>query len=554
MKQLLILTLAILTITPSQAQTFDWTVPFSGDNYSQGLGIAADPDGNVLTTGVFWGTVDFDPSAATATLTSTSEEIFITKQDPNGNLIWAKQIGSIGGDIAWGITSDNTGNIYVTGHFQGTVDFDPGVTENFVTGAGAQDIFILKLNADGEFIWVKTIGGSDFEKAFKIKVDASNNIYICGSVNNGTVDFDPGAGTSFLTSFFDTYLLKLNAAGDFVWVKQFTNASDIVVINDFDFDASGNIYTTGRFLGTANFNTSGGTTNLTSAGGNDVFIAKLNATGDLQWTKQMGGTGHDVSNGIDVSASGDLILTGYFSTAADFDPDAGVETLTSIGDRDIFVCKLNSSGAFSWAKGVGGSGLDQAETIRANVAGDIFVAGTFSSTADFDPGAGTANLTAFGANDAVLFKLNSSGTFQSVLQFGGSETDWLQALAIDADQNVLFAGWFQGTADLDPTAVTSNYTTVGATDAFVGRLELDDVSIDSKIQQEHFSIYPNPASETVQITNVSNLEEIRIYNLSGSLVQIEKTSIFSVAQLNPGVYLIVVRTSSDQWQTQFVKR
>ncbi len=554
MKNILITTITLLIIVKTNAQTFDWAVPFSGDNYSQGLGIAADADGNILTTGIFWGTVDFDPSPATANLTSTSEDIFITKQNPTGDLIWARQIGNIGGDAAWSITADNDGNIYVTGRFQGTVDFDPGATENFAIGAGAQDIFILKLNADGEFIWVKTIGGSDNEDAYKIKVDASNNVYICGLVNNGTVDFDPGAGTSLLTSFYDTYLLKLNAAGDFVWVKQFTNASDIVVINDFDFDASGNIYTTGRFLGTANFNTSGGTTNLTSIGINDVFIAKLTSSGELSWAKQIGGTDDVVANGIVVFASGDLAISGYFTESADFDPGAGVQSLTSSGNRDVFVCKLNSSADLLWVKSIGGTGLDQAETMRINATGDIFVGGAFSATVDFDPGAGTTNLTSFGEHDAVLFELSSGGAFQAAYQFGGSNSDWMYTLAVDTDQNVLFTGWFAGTADLDPTAGTLNFTTTGSTDAFVGRLEHDDVGLASERNESKLSIYPNPAYETVQITDLKDLSEIRIYDLSGSLVQIENTSIFSVAQLKPGVYLILVQTATEQLQTRFVKK
>jgi hypothetical protein len=535
------------------AQNFDWAAQFSGNNYAQNLAVTTDNDGNVFTTGYFSGIVDFDPGVGTSNLSAAGGDIFVSKLDASGALVWVKQIGSIGDEIGWAIATDNSSNVYVTGSFLGTVDFDPGAGTASVASVNANDVFVLKLAGNGDFDWVKTFGSMDNEEGNCIKVDASENVYISGIFNNGPIDMDPGAGTFNLSGFYDTFILKLDVNGDFVWAKKFTNPIDIVHIYGFEFDDSGNIYTTGRFNDITNFDTGAGTTELTPVGAADIFVCKLDASGDLVWVKQISGSDYEEAYGIDLDATNNIYITGYFGGTVDFDPGAATENLTSEGDDDIFVCKLNPAGEFVWAEKFGSGNADRAEDLVINSIGNIYIGGAFGGVVDFDPTAGTNILTAGGLYDGFCLKLNSDGTVLSAMQIGGSETDWIQSLAIDPTNNVFMTGWFGGTADLDPTATTANFTTVGSMDGFVVKLAMDDAGI-SDNNQSYLTLYPNPATTQITVQTGENIEAILIYNLLGELVHSSTTKTISIENLENGVYVVAIKTVNGINKISFVKQ
>jgi hypothetical protein len=136
-------------------------------------------------------------------------------------LEWAKNMGGIGYDEAYSISTDTIGNVYDTGTFEGTVDFDPGAGTKNITSTAPTDIFILKLDANGNFQWVKYMGGGEFNNSYSVVTDIGGNVYTVG-VFSETADFDPGAGTMNLTSngLSDIFIQKLDTGGDLLWVKQ----------------------------------------------------------------------------------------------------------------------------------------------------------------------------------------------------------------------------------------------------------------------------------------------------------------------------------------------
>ena len=552
-KKLLLLPITLNCVF-SIGQDFDWAKQFAGNTYAQGLAVTTDNAGNVYTTGTFSGVIDFDPGAGDQSIGASGDDVFISKLDASGNFVWAKVIGSVGTDVAWAIATDNTGNIYLTGYFLGTVDFDPGAGTANMTSLGASDVFILKLDTNGDFVWVKTVGGTDNEEGNCIRVDASNNVYISGTMNNGTVDFDPGPSNYDLSGYYDTFILKLDASGDFVWAKKFDCPIDLVHIYAIELDASGNVYSSGRFLETTDFDPGAGTSNLTANDGTDIFVCKLNSAGDFQWVKQIIGTEPASAYGLDVDAGNNIYLTGRFSGTADFDPGAGTANLTSFGDYDIFVCRLNSTGDYVWANKFGGTTADQAEDIAVSSNGNIYVTGAFNTVADFDPTSGTNYLISNGSADAFCLKLNSSGTFLSVMQFGGAGNDWGQALAIDVNKNVLLTGWFSGTADLNPTTTVENFTAAGSNDPFVVRLKIDDLGEDKKeLSDGNFTLYPNPATNQINIIITDKIEQVTIYNIAGELVQSENKTLISIENLERGIYIVLVKTEKGTRQLRFVK-
>ena len=160
-------------------------------------------------------------------LTSTgNEDIFISKIDAAGNFLWAERIGEIARDYGKSIAVDGSGNVYTTGNFQGTVDFDPGAGTSNLTSTGLDDIFISKLDAAGKFLWAKSMGGTSEDFGSYIAVDGSGNVYTTGWFK-GTIDFDPGAGTSNLTSkgnSWDIFISKLDSSASVgILEKSFAN-------------------------------------------------------------------------------------------------------------------------------------------------------------------------------------------------------------------------------------------------------------------------------------------------------------------------------------------
>ena len=255
------------------------------------------------------------------------------------------KFGGVGEDFGRAIAVDSSGNIYTTGHFSGTVDFDPGAGTTNLTSAGVGDIFVSKLNSLCAFVWAKRIGGTILDEGKSVAVDSSGNVYTTGYFA-GTGDFDPGAGTANLISADGdaVFVSKLNSTGDFVWAKQF-NGDPGQHGYAIKVDSSGNVYTAGYFQGTVDFDPGAGTANLTSAGSTDVFVSKLDSTGVFVWAKKLGSNGFNIAYSVAVDSTGNVYTTGQFAGTGDFDPGAGTANLVSAGDADVFVSKLSSAGA-----------------------------------------------------------------------------------------------------------------------------------------------------------------------------------------------------------------
>jgi len=388
---------------------------------------------------------------------------------PSATFGWAKSMGGTSDDFGISIATDSSGNIYTTGYFQGTVDFDPGVGTSNLTSTGGYDIFISKLDNSGNFVWAKSMGGASGAFGLSITLDSSGNIYTTGHFD-GTADFDPSAGISNLTGSGDVFVSKLDSNGNFVWAKSMGGMSSDIG-RGIALDSSGNVYTTGYFSGTADFDPSAGTSNLTSAGSGDIFVSKLDSNGNFVWAKSMGGASDDDSWSITVGSSSNVYMTGYFQSTADFDPGAGISNLTSAGSYEIFISKLDSNGDFVWAKSMGGASGDSGFAITLDSSDNIYTTGYFRLTADFDPGIGVSNLTSAGGNDILISKLDSSGNFVWAKSMGGTSHDYGFAITLDSSGHIYTTGYFDDTADFDPGAGISNLTSAGSSDIFVSKLD-----------------------------------------------------------------------------------
>ncbi len=342
-----------------------WVKSMGGTYPDGNSAIAADGSGNVYVSGSY----AVKANIANITLTGVYEDGFVAKFDPSGNILWAKQISSIGSDAAYSVKLDASGVPYVTGVFSDTATF--GLTS--LTSDGDGDIFVAKYNpANGEIIWAKKYGGENLQIGSSLYINSSGEIYLAG---NFRVSAKIGANTFTATGDPDSFIAKLNSNGEVVWANQISGTYSEIVASIVS-DDNGNCYATGYYIGATNF---GGLT-LTSSGKAEIFLAKYSSSGNLIWVKSAGSNDSDNANSVAIDNTGNVYITGYFSNNASF----GDRTLTTDGiNNDLFVAKFNSDGNIIWVKQAGGPGYDYGNSIAVNDAGTLTIGGYFKGTGTF---------------------------------------------------------------------------------------------------------------------------------------------------------------------------
>lgn len=518
---MLSISLAAICQTLTAQPNFEWAKNFGGSGFEQGNGIAVDNSGNVYTIGYFAGTADFDPGPGIYSLTANgSADIFISKLDSMGNLVWARAFGSTDWDKGNSIALDNSGNIYATGFFSDTVDFDPGPGVFNLTSVGITDIFICKLDASGNYLWAKSVGGTDYDFGISIKTDDSGNVYTTGNFLD-TVDFDPGAATYSITSMgtYDIFILKLDSSGNYIWVKTF-GGQEPQSVSSIDVDASGNVYTTGYFYTSADFDPGPNVFYLISEGENDVFVSKLDSMGNFIWAKQFGNYDEDEGLSIATDNSGNVYTTGTFKVTVDFDPGQGGYNLISTGSEDIFISKLDSTGSFIWAKSFGNISVEKGLDITLDNSGNVYAVGQFTGTVDFDPGPGVFNLNSNGDYDLFICKLTSSGNLVWAKSMGALGVDLGGSIAVDDLNNVYTTGYFQSTVDFDPGPGVHNLTASGMGDVFILKLSNSTTGISENNLRHSITLFPNPTEGkiTISTNNASGIEAVIIRDILGKEV------------------------------------
>ncbi len=321
------------------AGNFVWAKRLAGGNNGI-LNIKTDAAGNIVTTGLFNTTTDFNPGAGTFNMTSNGlPDAFILKLNISGNFVWAKQLSGSQLELGLSIATEATGNIYCTGTFSGTTDFDPGPAVLNITASGLTDAFIIKLDNNGNLLMAKHIGGNASAEASSILIDTSGNLQIAGSFS-GTADLDPGPAVFNRTSLgaFDMYLLNLDASGNFIWANQIGGTGTDRVTKSA-IDTLGNLYITGTFSSTVDFDPGPNPFNQTSNGGADIFFLKVKPTGEFIWARQVGGISDDAGFDIITDNTGNMYSVGGFQKTADFDPTAAVFNMTAVDSADIYVLK-----------------------------------------------------------------------------------------------------------------------------------------------------------------------------------------------------------------------
>ncbi len=454
----------------AQVPMWMWANGAGGSGNDTCTDVVCDSLGNLYVTGSFQGSAGFGDDIATS---QGDYDIFVAKLDTEGDWEWVATAGGFGSDSGIALTLDGEGNLYAAGGFSASAFF--GSTT--LTSVGNQDVFVAKLDTDGNWLWAKRAGWTGYDIAYEIDTDPQGNVYITGWFTNsgefGDI-FIIGGGNE------DMYLAKLDSYGNWLWAINAPGA-DFGSALGLCLSETGYAYVSGSFMGSVQF----GGTNLTSAGSKDIFIAKSDNQGNWLWAKQAGATGEDYGYGIVTDQDSHVLLTGVFQEYAIF----GQIPLAGNGSYEGYVAKTDSLGNWLWAQSMGGSGLDCGYGVCLDDAANCFVTGFYSGSAEF----GDVTLTSLGGWDVYIAKLSSNGIWNWVKSAGGPNSDCSWDIVQDRNANSYIGGYFQGSFGFDGLSMDG----AGGLDAFVAVLsaevDADDPVNVPALDPVSLSATPNPS-------------------------------------------------------------
>ena len=525
--------------------------------------------------------------------------------------LWAKSARGIGFDIAYSIALDASGNTYVAGWFYGTtLNFGNITLINSDSTNSNADIFLAKYDANGNVLWAKSAEGMYDDFAYSIAVDTSGNTYVTGSFNSPYLTF--GSTTLTNAGGDDIFLVKYDANGNVLWAKSpggaaSDDATSVAV------DVSGNIYLAGYFFSPtitfdsitltnvgsqnifiAKYDTNGnviwakcaggtdnddafsiavdvsgniymtggftspiisfGSTTLTNTNSYiDIFLSKYDANGNVLWAKSFWGTGDDYATSLSSDAFGNIYMAGYFYSSLGF----GSTILTNVDNTynatDLFIAKFDANGNSQWAKSAGGMNNDYASSISVDALGNTYVAGCFySDTIIFSP----ITLTNEGYQNIFISKYEANGNVLWAISAGGKKCDEANSIAVDASGNIYALGIFSSpTINFDSTILTNVDSTGYYPDIFLAKL-CSSTGITEINSENTINIFPNPAIDNLTIETPQK-SEIEILNIEGQIIKSisvnnNHTSI-DISSFARGMYFVKVKTENGVEVKKFVK-
>jgi hypothetical protein len=375
-------------------------------------GIACVNNASVLVTGIYEGSVDFDPSSAVQTRTGPFRNAFFAKYTTAaGAYVFAKEMGKrpnvLAPDIGRDVTTDAAGNIYVCGDFTDTTDFDigPGVV-NLTQSGPTWYVFVAKYSPSGALLFAQKIGNTTGTiSAGRIFINSAGHILVTGTFS-GTIDFDPAASVSNLVSNSgsrDVYLATYTANGAFVGAAALMATASADDLRDCYLHENGYLYVAG--------------------GTGGILFGKYSGTGSPVWTKQLTNLTSSLTGaGIRADSAGNVFLTGNFSSSCDFDPSAATYTLNATSSLSFFLAKYDNSGNFVFAHTSQGNWWQESRSMEIDSAGRIYIMGRVLGNADVNFGSDTTTVSSVNTSTPYLFLASYDDTagLRFAFSVGGS--------------------------------------------------------------------------------------------------------------------------------------
>lgn len=486
-----------LSIISANAQHFDWAQSIGGLGLDVGRAITADAEGNVIVVGSFTGGTHIADTFLTG---FGSMESFVAKFSSEGEFLWANVISGPAEDMARGVITDSEGTIFVVGHFTDTVVFSITETETIAAKSeGKQDVFVVRYSDDGEVLWALTGGGTEDDTATDIdQYPHSGKLYVSGGFQD-RAKF--GIRSVLSNGLTDAFLMKIDGDGNVHWIEKGGGLEHDIAASVAVDQTNESIYIVGDFYDEADM--SG--TELQALGSSDMFIAKYNNDGEMQWAETNGGTTVDVATSVGVDYNGNVYVSGYYQGTTFFQNHSA----TAISYNDVFLSQFDANGNCNWLSSAGSWGLDNCLGMAVDWNGTTYLTGMFEEEIITPTDSASGN-----GYDIFILAYEPNGEVRYVRSAGAASSDFGMAACLGPDQSLYLTGYYFYFADFDNT-------TIGAADhgdCFVARMSdilgVESVS-NSEIRPQCFSIN----SELNQIEVECNLDgEWTLYNSAGQLL------------------------------------
>lgn len=539
-----ILSIICFSSVLGQIPKTEWISASTGEGNAATVAIATDSIGNIYQAGSYRGIRNFGTAAANVTITSTNyvagggnDDVFVSKFDNDGNLIWIFSVGSNQADKVTDLELDKNGDLFIAGQFNGSrMDLDPGPDSSFVEGNSNQrKPFLLKVSNDGDFIW----GNSPVSKTWigfyqAIAIDDTGNVYLTSSFSD-RADFDPDTSEYILTetTLGEFFVQKLDRYGNFEWVKSMPgNQSGIG--RSILIDSNGSILIAGQFQGSMDFDPGPDSLILTTERivnpHVDGFVVKLTSSGDLIWAKGLGWNNIPEKISIDKSGKIKVIRNGIFET---YSPNGIYESSFNIGVGRSLRAFVEDSG------------------------GNTYITGEFQGTYDFDPGPDMLLFQSISDKDIFIVKYNSTGEFVWAQVIGSLFFESAPSITLDHKQDLMIGGFFQGKIYFKPEGFTFENDPPGVKSNFLIKIsESWATSLEESEQFSHLKIYPNPVNKVLNIDHDNiPLEQVQILDLRGKIILSNSypNREINLESLARGIYIIRFSSEGKTFSRKFIK-
>ncbi len=541
LKEIFVIFLIVFSVQTSvgQVPTWNWARSGTGNGSVEGSAVTTDPSGNIYVTGYF--TSD-NMTIGTVTLLNMGisfNDGFLAKYDQSGNFLWAQRFGGSSNDRGTAIATDKSGNVYLTGYF-----YSPTIifgTDTLKNAGNVGDIFIVKFDSSGKILWAKREGAVALEIPHSIHVDSNNNILVTGRFSSNSITF--GSTTLLLAGSMDVFLVKYNSKGELLWAKGAGGGS-----NDEGYhittDSSGNIYVAGYFTQPSNF----GSVKLTSEGIADMFLAKYDPAGNVLWAKSAGGRGDDRATGLQTDASGNSYITGFYTNDS---ISFGQIMIPNDSLDNSFIAKYDTDGNVIWAKKIGGDCEAKDLALFNN---NIYVSGQFNAdTLKY----GSSTLIVNGTTDFFLVNCDINGNEKWAIKqtADGKSGESAISVATDNSGNVIITGFFSSES---LTFGTTGLNSVRGFNMFVAKIGSVPTGTDYLSDTDEFNIFPNPGNGQFTLRTDGIIHSIDVYSISGEKVY-SQTNLkqplntrINLSALSPGIYLIKANVEERQYSRKLI--
>ena len=532
-----------------QDYSFDWVNTYGGLKSDAAKSICTDRHGNVFITGYFQDSVSFEN---TVLKSKGDTDIFLVKLSDKGELLWVKQAGGdfrknmIMTESGKAIATDYKNNIYLTGIFATSAQFE----DTIIRSNGGNDIFIAKYKTSGKLLWAKNYGSIGHDLVYDLELDYTNNILITGDIyekaNIGDLK-GPDKGSS-------AFLAKLTNDGKSIWLRTLQGTGHLfgkTITSDFE----GNTYWGVNFRNKLNRSN-----NIIESYGNyDFIIEKVNQSGSVIWFNHFCGKGNNKISSIGINNLNDLYITGHFSNTITLED----KNLTSKGNNDVFVAKINQKGKVIWINNFGGTGSDKGKSLFIKNDSTVIISGEFQDKVMFK----NESITADGHTDVFIAVVNGDTKNNLILSFGDISQQKINSLICNNDNNILLTGSFRKSFTFGSEYVLAT----GSDDIFVAKLNTGEgknyqIQANSQYAQSSeklkIQVIPNPTTGKIDIYILGFLNEltdINIKDMFGKTV-FSKNGItenhFSVdlSGHTKGIYLLTVKTKDKTFTEKIIKQ